>query len=242
MKSKLLACHVALGLGVLYGVARAEEVSSEVLPTVAVAGLKAPELRPYQTMLRGAHTYEKLKAMAPDAPFFLMIKPRRAGLDIRTVTLKIVGEQTTVAVPVAEDGTFNLPILGDPEFAHAEMVVNQKKSDNAIGWRPRIVTPGLPPNTRRLGDLRLECEIQWAIDKSDMSFMARSAFALLGGPCNTSKVQMQFEAPAQLAGATLRNAERTQTIRLTHGGSGFIAPVHDKSWPDDALIEFQPAE
>ena len=40
------------------------------------------------------------------------------------------------------------------------MMPNRKAG--TLTWRAEIRTPGLPPNTRRLGDLRLECEVGMA--------------------------------------------------------------------------------
>jgi hypothetical protein len=190
-------------------------------------------------MLKGARAYDIYHAMAPQAPFRLLLKVRKAGLDIAAVTLKVVGVDSSAPVSIAADGSFELPRLSGPQWQDAELVLNQKKGENAIGWGPFIRSPELGADTRRLGDLRLECEIQWAIDQDDLSFVARNALKLIGGPCNSSRVQMQFAASSPLTAAILRTAGREQPLNLGRNLRNFIVPLHDKTWPDEALIELR---
>lgn len=211
--------------------------TSEAMPSVEVKQLKAPEWRPYRAMLKGATAYDKYRALAPQAPFRLKLNLRKAGRDIAAVTLKVVGSDSEVGIPIASDGSFELPRLSEAGYRNAELVVNQKKAENAVGWGPFIRTPGLELDTRRLGDLRLECEIQWAIDQDEMSFVARNAFKMIGGPCNSSRFQMSFQAPRRIDSASVRTTGRKQALIVQRNGASFVAPLHDKSWPDDALID-----
>ena len=96
-------------------------------------------------------------------------------------------------------------------------------------------------NMRRLGDLRLECEVRSAIAKADMNFVFRSAIAAatLGrGVCQSAHMQMGFFAGKKIKDLTLVSGTRRQAL-TRFAGPHYFPPVWDKSWPDDSLIEFR---
>jgi hypothetical protein len=100
----------------------------------------------------------------------------------------------------------------------------------------------LKPDQRRLGDLRLECEVLWAIEYDDTPFIVRNSFRLLGGPCKSSKVAMTFGTPGRVASATIVAGERREALAVGKNRQSFRPPLHDTSWGDDAVIEFQFAD
>jgi len=217
----------------------AQEEFTEKVQEIEVKEIKAPELKPYRMMLKGAIAYDAHHDLAPQAPFLYILKARKVNLDINTVTLKIVGEEHTMPVPILPGGIFELPRLNDPEFKDADLVLNQKKSEKAIGWRPFIRSPGLNENLRRLGDLRLECEINWAIEQDDLSFIVRNSLKLLGGPCNSSHFSMTFDADHPRTEVLMHTSDRQQSLSLTSSKTGYIVPLYDKTWPNDTLIELR---
>ncbi|RLM48881.1 hypothetical protein DVK02_18545, partial [Halobellus sp. Atlit-31R] len=64
-------------------------------------------------------------------------------------------DSVSVPVPVAPDNSFVLPRNELALREDAAVVANRKTT--SMTWRAQIITPGLPPGTRRLGDMRLEC-------------------------------------------------------------------------------------
>jgi hypothetical protein len=225
--------------GFLCSVVHAQEEFTEKVQEIEVKEIKVPELKPYRTMLKGAIAYDAYHDLAPQAPFLYILKARKVDLDINTVTLKIVGEEHTIPVPISPGGIFELPRFNDPEFNDADLVLNQKKCEKAIGWRPFIRSPGLNENLRRLGDLRLECEITWAIEQDDLSFIVRNSLKLIGGPCNSSHFRMTFDADHPRTEVLMRTPDRQQSLSLTASKTGYIVPLYDKTWPNDTLIELR---
>jgi hypothetical protein len=73
------------------------------------------------------------------------------------VEVAIVADSFEVPVAVAPDRTFTLERNARALKENASVRPNRKKQ--SLTWRAEIRTPGLPPGTRRLGDLRLECEV-----------------------------------------------------------------------------------
>ena len=144
-------------------------------------------------------------------------------------------------VSVGADG---LLVIGRGRAAYdadASFILNQKKGRfSAVA---EIRTPGLPPNVRRLGDLRLECRVMVAIARDGLNFVTRAAVnALMLGSdwCGRKDMNLSFPVDRALASARLSHAGRSMNLDL-HGKS-YMAPVGKRDWPDDALIELAYAE
>lgn len=207
------------------------------LATVEVSGIRDPEWRPYRTMLKGLNAFDAKHQLAPSAELRFVLRPQGAKDSIKGIEMRLTGHETSIAVPVAEDGTFVLPRSQAAADENAEIVLNRRK--DAMRWRPHIRSPNLKPDQPRLGDLRLECEILWAIEYDEMPFIVRNSFRLLGGPCKSSNVAIFFGAPAHVASATIFAGAKHETLAVGQNKRSFRPPLHDTSWGDDALIEFQ---
>jgi hypothetical protein len=200
---------------------------------VTVSSVRDPELKSYRTLLKSYAVVEELKALAPAADFrFLLLPP--PGAPARDLSLRIADAENSVNVPVGQDQTFALPRLPAFENSDAELLLNVKKGQ--ARWRPLVRTPGLPADTRRLGDLRLECEIRWVVERDELSFAKRNLFRALGGPCHSNRVSTHFITPRPLASATLVEGERHAALPVENGGYTFVPPLHDKSLGNDAQV------
>ncbi|HYD79656.1 MAG TPA: hypothetical protein VEC06_07600 [Paucimonas sp.] len=214
-------------------------VPSNSVPVVEANDIKNPEWKTYRAMLKGLDAFDEHRRLAPAADLRFILLSAKPEVPLQGVSLRIAGGETSIAIPVADDGTFTLPHDRKAADDNAEIVLNRKK--DMVRWFPHIRSPGLPPNARRLGDLRLECEIFWAIEKDDVPFLIRGALNLAGGPCR-SAISTYFPAPRALAAATLQSGERRQALTLGKNGRSYVAPIHDRGWSDDALVELTYAE
>jgi hypothetical protein len=205
--------------------------------TVSVRAVKYPEWKPYRVFLKGIDAFEANHKLAPHAKLQFVIKPQQTALLTKDITVRIVGKETSIPVPVAPNGTFTLPRIESEVKGDAELVLNVKK--DSVRWRPYVRTAELGPNVRRLGDLRLECKVVWVVEYDDIPFLLRNLVRLAGGPCKSSKIQMSFSSPKPLLAATVVEGERRVPLHVHKDGLSFIGPVHDNNWSDDALIELQ---
>ncbi|MEG2963879.1 MAG: hypothetical protein RR860_14420, partial [Janthinobacterium sp.] len=91
----------------------------------------------------------------------------------------------------------------------------------------------------RLGDLRLTCEVHWAIDKDTLPFAMRTAMGALGGPCNfvSEKGTYSFAEPQRIRSAMISFNGKSQPVPFS--GTSFTPPLSDKQWSDDSVIELQ---
>ena len=235
----MIARSVALAAALCLapGLGLAQEAPKEEMQVVPVNGMKKPEMRNYRAAWAGFEAFDKQRALAPAAPLHFRMVSRNpsAVAPLDGVELKIVGDDT-IPVPIAADGKFTLPRVQAAYDSDALLVLNRKQG--LLRASPDIRTPGLPDNVRRLGDLRLECQVLVAVVKEEIPFMVNAlinSLLLTRDWCSKDKLSIGFRADRKPASATLVHGERRQAVQVT--GEEYVAPIGDSSWPDDALIE-----
>jgi hypothetical protein len=246
--------------------ASAQPQSGATLPPVTVtAPATDPVEKSYRRMMRGVELFERLRpAMAPGAQLRFKLLPRRHNTDIDHILLEIVGSTFAYEVPVAPDRTFTLP--RDAKALGENAVVSPNRKKLTMTWRTDIRTPGLPPGTRRLGDLRLECLVGLEADLvSNRNPIIAGIANLFSDPkayCERKDAQYLFFAERPLFGVTLVAGARRETlpIDMLYAGASddpglkhdlpycdcevlvdrtYFLPLGDRSWPDDTRVEFE---
>ncbi|WP_296001303.1 hypothetical protein [Rugamonas sp.] len=215
--------------------------AAEAAPVVEVSSVKNPQLKPYRQMLKGLDAYAAHRALAPAAPLRFTLVADDSKLSLDNVALRIAGDNTSIPIPVAKDGSFVLDKIQSAADDNADIVSNKKKG--LLHWHADIHTPDVPADARRLGDLRLECEISWAVTKDDMSFFIRNGIMLAGGLCHSSHIMLHYGAPRALAAVTLVSGARREALTIDKKDRRvFMPPLSDASWNDETLIEYQFAD
>ncbi|NHZ98851.1 hypothetical protein [Massilia sp. CCM 8734] len=224
------------------GAAKDADAAREV-GTVQVNALRDPDFKTYRAFVAGLDAFDAKHTLAPAADLRFLLRPSTPNASIEGVTIRIAGNETNMAVPLAADGTFAMPRKQAALDEEAEVILNRKKG--SFRWRPSVHTPEVPANARRLGDLRLECEVRWAVDRKDMGFTKRTIISAFGGPCRTARVHVLQLAPRALAGYRMVAGERSETApadAVREDRTTYMVPLHDASWPDETLVEFEFSE
>jgi hypothetical protein len=216
--------------------------ADDQLAAVEVTGMKNPELQRYRSMTGGLDAFDEYRSLAPNATLKARLS-RRADAwgepgSVEGVSLRLVGNETSTPIPIAADGTFILPRSQAAYDDDADLVLNQKKA--TIRWYPDVRTPGVPANARRLGDLRMECEVLIGVAKKELNFAQRAAVnALVMGTdwCASSRVTTATPLGDYAISAAVVYGGKRKPIPTR--GYRLEAPLRDKSLPDDALIEFE---
>ena len=237
------------------------------LPPVAVTAQanRDPVEKSYRKMIRGMDLYERLKArLAPDSTLRFRLWPRKRDTDMARVELNVLGSTVETEVPLGADGTFTLQRDARAWDEDAQVTPNRRRQ--SMTWRTDIRTPGLPPNTRRLGDMRLECQVgmEAGLVSNDRSFLGRMVGAMLDSPayCGRPVPHYLFFADRPVFSVTLVAGARRQvlSIDMLYAGASedpglpadlpycdcevlldrtFYLPLGDTSWPDDTLVEIE---
>ena len=223
--------------------AAAKTVSDQAAANVAavlVRGNKDPDWKTYRAFTAGLDIFDQQRRMAPAASLSFVLLPKAANASLKDIKLRIAGDDMSIPIPIAQDGTFTVPRSAAATEEDAELLLNRKPG--TFRWRPDVRTPGVPLHARRLGDLRLECAVRWAIEQYETAYLIRKLFYAAGQPCLTSRIKVDYIAPRTITAIYLTMNERRSKLPdnlLEDGGKVYLAPVHDQSWPDDALLEFE---
>ena len=256
---------LALGMACTTAVAQNQPRVEHMPPvTVTAKANPHPAEKSYRKMLKGIELFEQQRALAPQATLRFKLLPRKRGTDMRTITLAVVGDTVDLAVPIAEDDTFTLPRDALALKEDAQVIPNRRKL--TMTWRTDIRTPGLPPHTRRLGDLRLECRVgmEAGLISNSITLIGRLARALTDTPayCEQPAPLYLFFADRPLFSVALVDGTRREVLAITalyantSDDTGvqnnlpycdcevlldrtYVLPLGDRSWPDDTLVEFE---
>jgi hypothetical protein len=223
-----------------------EVAEASAVQSVKVSGVKDPEIKSYRALVSGLDAFDKYRRLAPNAlelRFRLSSVSTNSAINFQNLILQLRSDSTLIPVPVFADGTFLLPRNKEAEVENADLVLNKTKGQ--LRGRPEVRTPGVPENMRRLGDLRLECEVYFAIAKHEMNMLQRAAMAtatLGSGPCQSKRMHMGFPANYTITALTLVSGDRRVALKPgvpNFSGRHYFPPNGDKEWPDDTLLEFQ---
>jgi hypothetical protein len=207
--------------------------------SVEVKGMKNPEMRSYRAVAAGLDAFDKHHALAPQVDqlrFRLAPTARNRGASVEGISMHIVGKGDPIEVPIGADGLYTIARDEAARKDNADLILNRKK--DLFEGRVEVRTPGLAPNVRRLGDIRLECLTTVAIIKEELPFLAVAAInslLLTRDWCNKPDFHWGVTTARRVNGAALVLGERRKAIEAYDHHLG--GPTGERSWPDDALIE-----
>jgi hypothetical protein len=217
--------------------AQAQDAAPPTAANVEVVGVRDPLWKPYRDFLRGMKEYDKRKQeLAPASQLSFEVIPNQAAAGMEGIALKLAAADLDIAVPVDPKGFFTLPVSKAAEEANAELELNRKKS--LYTWRPRVRSFDDSPSVRRLGDLRLECHVRWAVEKNDVPFLRRALLDTLG-ICESGRVAVIYRPRKAVAAIELIDGERRAWLAQDNflpDGLGFRLPIHDSKWSHDTEV------
>ncbi|MDL5031218.1 hypothetical protein QRD43_04795 [Pelomonas sp. APW6] len=224
----------------------------------------AREQKTVAQLLAIRKSFEKHRKLAPQAELRIRLYPRHDDADLERLSLSLRAEGLHRPVPLDEQQRFEI----DPAWAAlpADTVLRSGLRDGRLAWHPDVRTPGLPPNTRRLGDLRLECHA----DLVGTSHLARGivtpsylALAALTDVCSRYDVYGHY-ADVPVFSITLVDGTRRKQLPYVHlhgSVTGQSHPLHalldwpyrlrdrfywlplsDASWSDDTRVVLEPMD
>lgn len=210
------------------------------MQSVFVAGTRDPDWKSYKAFLAGMKLFDEKRQLAPAAPLRFVLRPRTEKVSVTGVAMSIEADDgVKIAVPIGVDGSFQLPRSEEAAHKNAEIILSKKR--NTLSWRPAIHSPGVPDNSRRMGDLRLECFVRWSIEQADLLAFFRASINAFGGPCTSAAIKVDYISVTPLAAIYLESGQRREKLDakwIEANGHIYLPPVNDSDWPDDTLIRF----
>lgn len=256
---RAVGLHTALLVAAL-----AVPAAAQAADAVVVGGLRNPVDKSYRKMLKGMDVFEAMHGMAPGASLRYKLLPRKRDTDMRDIAVHVVGDSFDAQVPVAADQTFTLQ--RDRKALDEDASVRPNRKADSMTWRAEIRTPGVPPDTRRLGDLRLECQVgmEAGLVSHYPSLVSRLADFIhkIVGFCDQHDAPYLFFAERPLFAVTMSAGARKQTVSagrlyagILHGrvpaevlshcdcaallDRAYFVPLGERAWADDTRVELE---
>jgi len=233
---------------------------------VTVTALRDPVDKSYRRMVDGMDLFEmRRRELAPGATLRFKLLPRHRRTNMENVTLAIVGDSFETPLALAPDNTFTLP--RDAKALKEDASVRPNRRSGTMTWRAEIRSPGVPAGARRLGDLRLECEVGMQarlISNGSPGLFGSLVDAMIGGPsyCHEEAPRYLFFADRPLWQVTLAHGKRREALSVDRMYASaavdpdwkaklpycdcevlldrtYFMPLGDASWPHDTLVTFE---
>lgn len=181
---------------------------------------------PVSKLLKAVNAFGKDHArLAPQGLLWFELSPRDpAKWDGLAATL--TNGATTIPVALDRNGRFQLPPLPAGDWT-----LRANRRGSSLAFRALVRTPGFDDDRRRLGDMRLHCRVNWAVQSDRFSFVQRAGFGMIGG-CDTSRIAFFFRERRSIAAAALRG----KPLPIGKEGHSFYAPIGMKALGNDEII------
>lgn len=238
----------------------AAAAAQEAPQVVKVEAVRDVDEVSYRKFYKGMQVFAENRQLAPAAALRFRLYPRAEDASFAGLVVTLVAGNVEMPVELDENQSFTLPM--DARFVAQDAIVMTNKKAGTYAWRVDIRTPGLPPRTRRLGDLRLECRVD--MKGAELRRMVRDPSIMLlvatGDPCTYRTFQNPFFADRPVFNVALVDGARRESIAGTwmYANSARLLPeagyalvdwgyardrqyipaIADPSWPDDTRLEF----
>lgn len=216
--------------------AAATAAATTTLSPVTIQAMTGNPIASYDRLQEGRRSFERHHALAPSAQlrFVTDDSVHDTAPDLR---LQFLSDQQQLDIPLDHHKSFELapPV---PAMRHARLLAD--RPPDTLQIHPLVRNAADDSLDTRLGNLRLECEVSWSIGKSSAPLWMHAAFAMAGGVCHSSRIQVDLYSPRAILSVTLSEHGRSATFKAGRNRHDYQLPLYDKHWSDQALVHFQP--
>jgi hypothetical protein len=220
----LIACPPAL----------AQEDAEQPVPQVVVSSMKDAYRTAYGNIQKALGAQHDNPQLAPQARVRWMLYAKDGRPLVQPPPIAIAGSNGQIAVVPDGDGGFELPATVTGLGTDVELRIGVRRGEMRLV--PLVETGGIDASSRRLGDLRLECEMTWRLEYEEIPMLARAAIKLIGSPCRSKNFGMPVPVRRRLASASIAREGRATELKLTRRGMAFFAPLHDDGLDNDTPV------
>jgi hypothetical protein len=219
----------------------------------------AREEKTLSQLLEARKAFEAHHALAPSASLAFRLYARLDTADLQRLRLDWVSGDERRPVALDDHQRFTLDPAWTAPGADPGALLQTNLPDGAIAWKIEVRTPDAVDDSRRLGDLRLECEADMFHGNLQRGLRTPGAVLLAaeGALCHLDDAEIWF-AERPLFGVMLEDGPRRLRLpyRYVHCSDStmalaslfdwpyalrdraFFLPLEDTSWPDDTRVVF----
>ena len=111
----------------------------------------------------------------------------------------------------------------------------------ALAVRPLVMSSGTSASDRRLGDLRLQCEVGWRIAEATIAAVP-GTFVAAPAACKSSDAALYAASHRAVLGGSVVHKATSRPVTVAGDGFGYRVPLHDKALPDAARVRLRFAD
>lgn len=204
------------------------------LPQVVVTSMKDPYKLAYRNIQKALGAQHDNPQLAPQATMRWMLFAKDGSPLAQPPSITVAGSAGQLDVVQDSDGAFDLPATVSGLGDDVELRIGAKRGDVLLV--PLVETAGIDASSRRLGDLRLECEMTWRLEYDDMPFALKAAMKLMGSPCGSKHFDVAFHVRRRLKSATIARDGQATGLRLGWRSMAFYAPLYNRQLGNDTLV------
>lgn len=205
------------------------QVDPDAAEEIVVYGIKNPYVLSAKQIADAAAAFDKWKSnLAPNGRLSFHVATVGA---YRYDDLKLSFRSGNMTVPVLLDGnhSFSVPILGPGKWF---LVANRPRKSLIVA--PLVMSPGTRDGDRLLGDLRLQCRVEWGYNRSRTSLVVRGLYST-GGGCESKKFGYYVSSRGRISDAQVKSATSSRRLKVLNRRT-YHAPIADKDLPDSARV------
>ena len=203
-------------------------------PQIVVSSMKDAYRTAYRNIQKALTAQHDNPQLAPLARMRWTLFARDGTPVTAPLPITIVGTNGHIAVVRDSDGAFELPAAVQELGDDVELRIGAKRGN--VRLVPLVETGGIDASSRRLGDLRLECEMGWRLEYDDIPFALKAAMKLMGSPCRSKNFGMPVHVRHRLKSATVMRDGQPVALKLGRRAMEFYAPLHDDTLDNDTLV------
>lgn len=198
---------------------------------IVVTGISKPYRLTVAQLRAAQQAFDKGRAsLAPRASLWFAVSAVKPGGTLDGVALTLRGEGRAIPVSIGADHRFVLPNLPKGDW---QLVSNRSRQGLSI--HPLVFSPGSDDGDRRLGDLRLQCRVMWAIEKRHASIVVVGLFEAAGA-CSSSRIAIYENTDRAIATAELREGDAAKPVDVLPNRHVFRMPLSEKRFSNEARL------
>jgi hypothetical protein len=204
---------------------------------IVVEGLKDPYRISPKQLREAVSAYSKRQAeLAPSAPLRFAIFRYRFDPALQEVRFRLLADNgDTIPITLDSNGQFVLPPL---DYSQKLYALQANRKSGSVRVRPLIMSPDSSDDNRRMGDLRLECAVNWAMLRDNFSVFVRGIAGAAGGPCTSSTFSVFRNTERALASGSITDGKLSKPLQIAKDGSAYRMPGYIKSFGNDTRVRF----
>lgn len=205
------------------------QVDPDAAEEIVVNGIKNPYVLSAKQIADAAAAFDKWKSdLAPNGRLSFHVATVGA---YRYEDLKLSFRSGNTMIPVSLDGnhSFSAPVLGPGKWF---LVANRPRKSLVVA--PIVMSPGTNDGNRLLGDLRLQCRVEWGYNRSRTSLVVRGLYSTAGG-CESRKFGYFVTSRGRISDAQVKSATSSKRLKVLNTRT-YRAPIAEQDLPDSARV------